>query len=247
MDQAPSVAFGEIPGQTGSERLQTAPPDPYYPPSGGVFIPRYQNLRGDPPAPFARGFSFQAVMGRLPTPADLPAAFALLGYGEMLPHHGNTVTIDASRTDAWGIPVARIRCQATENEQQLMRAQVSAITEMTQVAGYRLTFAGSALGLSTPKPFPKAGPATRLAFRVGFRHAMTIGTAIHECGGVRMGSDPATSVLNEYNQSWDVPNLFVTDGSAFASNGLVGPTLTIMAITARACDHIAREHAAGLL
>jgi choline dehydrogenase-like flavoprotein len=56
-----------------------------------------------------------------------------------------------------------------------------------------------------------------------------------------MGSDPATSVLNEWNRSWDVPNLFVTDGSCFTSNGIVGPTLTIMALTARACEHIARS------
>jgi choline dehydrogenase-like flavoprotein len=62
-----------------------------------------------------------------------------------------------------------------------------------------------------------------------------------------MGSDPARSVLNEYNQSWDVPNPFVTDGSCYTSTGAVGPTLTIMALTARACEHIAREHGAGTL
>jgi choline dehydrogenase-like flavoprotein len=62
-----------------------------------------------------------------------------------------------------------------------------------------------------------------------------------------MGSDPAKSVVNEYNQSWDVPNLFVTDGSCFVSNSTVGPTLTIMALTARACEYIAREHADGTL
>jgi choline dehydrogenase-like flavoprotein len=62
-----------------------------------------------------------------------------------------------------------------------------------------------------------------------------------------MGTDPARSVLNEYNQSWDVPNLFVTDASCYVSTGAVGPTLTIMALTARACEHIAREHATGTL
>jgi choline dehydrogenase-like flavoprotein len=74
-----------------------------------------------------------------------------------------------------------------------------------------------------------------------------MGAAIHECGGVRMGSDPAQSVLNEHNQCWDIPNLFVTDGSCFASVGLVGPTLTLMALTARACEFIAQEHATGAL
>jgi choline dehydrogenase-like flavoprotein len=62
-----------------------------------------------------------------------------------------------------------------------------------------------------------------------------------------MGSDPARSVLNEFNRSWDVPNLFVTDASSYVSTGAVGPTLTIMALTARACEHIATEHAAGTL
>jgi choline dehydrogenase-like flavoprotein len=62
-----------------------------------------------------------------------------------------------------------------------------------------------------------------------------------------MGDDPSMSVLNQHNQSWDVPNLFVTDASCYVSNGAVGPTLTIMALTARACDFIAREHAAGTL
>jgi choline dehydrogenase-like flavoprotein len=88
---------------------------------------------------------------------------------------------------------------------------------------------------------------SRAIFRWGFRKSLAIGAAIHECGGARMGSNPARSVLNEYNQSWDVPDLFVTDASCYVSTGAVGPTLTIMALTARACEHIAREHAAGTL
>jgi choline dehydrogenase-like flavoprotein len=82
---------------------------------------------------------------------------------------------------------------------------------------------------------------------LGFRKSLAIGAAIHERGGARMGSDPARSVLNEYNQSSDVPNLFVTDASCYVSAGAVGPTLTIMALTARGCEHIAGEHAAGTL
>ena len=62
-----------------------------------------------------------------------------------------------------------------------------------------------------------------------------------------MGSDPSQSVLNEYNQSWDVANLFVTDGSCYASSGVVGPSLTIMALTSRACDYLAKQHASGEL
>ena len=74
-----------------------------------------------------------------------------------------------------------------------------------------------------------------------------MGAAIHECGGVRMGADPRSSVLNEVNQSWEVANLFVTDGSSFMTSSTVGPALTIMALTARACEFLAREHATGAL
>jgi choline dehydrogenase-like flavoprotein len=72
-----------------------------------------------------------------------------------------------------------------------------------------------------------------------------MGAGIHECGGVRMGSDPRSSALNAVNQSWDVSNLFVTDGSSFMTSSKVGPALTIMALTAHACEFIAREHASG--
>jgi choline dehydrogenase-like flavoprotein len=79
-------------------------------------------------------------------------------------------------------------------------------------------------------------------FRRSFRKSMALGAAIHECGGARMGSDPAKSVLNEYNQCWDAKNVFVTDSSCFVSNGTCGPTLTTMALTTRACEYIAREY-----
>ncbi len=108
-----------------------------------------------------------------------------------------------------------------------------------------VNFAASTLGLDSKQVFRDADPFTRFVFRRAFRKSLSIGAAIHECGGARMGGDPAAWVLNEYNQSWDVPNLFVTDASCYVSNGIVGPTLTIMALTARACDYIAREHAAG--
>ena len=82
----------------------------------------------------------------------------------------------------------------------------------------------------------------RLVFRATYRKNAGLGAAIHECGGARMGSDPARSVLNAMNQCWDVPNLFVTDSSCFASSGTCGPTLTTMALTVRACEYIAREY-----
>jgi choline dehydrogenase-like flavoprotein len=84
-------------------------------------------------------------------------------------------------------------------------------------------------------------------FRKSFKKSLAVGAAIHECGGARMGDDPAKSVINAYNQAWNVKNLFVTDGSCFPSSGTVGPALTIMALTARACDYIANEYKTGRL
>jgi choline dehydrogenase-like flavoprotein len=245
MDQAPSLTFGSIPGVHGFERDESAPVDPVYPPAGGVFIPRFHNLDGQPRAGFARGMSFQAAMGRFPVPEERTAAFAMMGYGEMLPSYDNRVTLHPSKTDAWGIRIPHIRCAVGENERALMREQVRIVKEMAAACGYDLNFTGSPLGLDARKVFPEADPISRIAFRLGFRRTVAMGAAIHECGGARLGTDPATSVLNEYNQSWDVPNLFVTDASCFPSSGLVGPTLTIMALTARTCDYIARQYTEG--
>lgn len=247
MDQAPSLTFGSIPGVRGFERDESAPFDPVYPPAGGVFIPRFHNLDGQPRPGFARGVSFQGAIGRFPVPEDSTAAWAMMGYGEMLPRYDNRVTVAPHKTDAWGIPVAHIRCAPDENERMLMREQVRIVKEMAAACGYQLNFTGSPLGLDSRKVFPEADPVSRMAFRIGFRRSVAIGAAIHECGGARMGADPGTSVLNEHNQSWDVPNLFVTDASCFVSNGLVGPTLTIMAMAARACHYIARQYADGAL
>ena len=92
--------------------------------------------------------------------------------------------------------------------------QAQQISKMVEAAGYDVTWTGK---LSTP------------------------GSSIHEVGTARMGSDRRSSVLNPYNQCWDVPNLFITDGAAFASAGFQNPTLTMMAITGRACHYIASE------
>ena len=247
MDQAPSLTWGWDPRTNGFELDDSAPFDAVYPTPGGVYIPRYHNLDGAASADFARGIAFQGAIGRFPVPENHPAGFGLMGYGEMLPQYENRVTVNRRRRDAWKIPVARIRCAPSENERRLMRQMVHDAVEMAHEGGYRLNFSGSPLGLATKPDFPDESLISRLAFRAGFRRTVAMGAAIHECGGVRMGSDPAQSVLNEYNQCWDIPNLFVTDGSCFASVGLVGPTLTLMALTARACEFIAQEHATGAL
>ena len=170
-----------------------------------------------------------------------------MGFGEMLPEYANRITLDPSRKDKWGIPVPHIRITLGENDRELLRHQMRGTRGMAEHAGYRVEFVGSTLGLDSKKIFPDRDPTSRAIARWGLRKSLAIGAAIHECGGARMGSDPAWSVLNSYNQSWDVPNLFVTDGSCYVSSGAVGPTLTIMALTPRACEQIAKAHAAGTL
>lgn len=247
MDQTPSLLFGDDPNHPGSESTDQAPPDPYYPPIGGVYIPHFDNVDRTTATEFARGWSVQGTVGRMPVPEGAGGVVGLMGFGEMLPYYDNRITVHPRRTDAWGIPIPRIHLSITDNERALMRAQVRGLREMAEASGYRVNFAASALGLDSRRIWPDADPVSRAIFRIGIKRSLAMGAAIHECGGARMGSDPAKSVLNEYNQTWDVPNLFVTDASAYVSNGGVGPTLTIMALTARACDYIARQHADGSL
>ncbi|WP_306209227.1 GMC family oxidoreductase [Actinoplanes sp. RD1] len=241
MDQTPSLLFGGDPKRRGHETVNPAPDDPYYAPVGGVYIPRFNNLDGANPAEFARGYAVQGTIGRIPVPDGNPGTVGLMAFGEMLPYYDNSITVHPRRTDAWGIPIPRIRLQITDNERAMMRAQVRGLREMAEASGYQVNFAGSALGLDSTKIWPDADPISRLIFRLGFPKSMAMGAAIHECGGARMGSDPARSVLNEHNQTWDIPNLYVTDASSYVSNGAVGPTLTIMALTARAAEHIAQQ------
>jgi len=246
MDQCPSLMFGSIPGRYGFEVDDPAPKDTYYSPAGGIIISRFVPDGVKLHRRF-RGFAYQGALGRFPVPDGQNAGFGMMGYSELLPYYENSVTLHPRRTDAWGIPIPHIRCAPTEAERAQLREQVRVARELAETCGLRVNFAGSPLGLDSPDVWPDANPLSRFVFRRSFPKSLAMGANIHECGGARMGSDPKTSVLNELNQAWDVPNLFVTDASCFVSNGIVGPTLTIMALTARACDHIAREHAAGAL
>jgi hypothetical protein len=246
MDQCPSQIYGTVPGTSGWEVDDSAPFDPFYAASGGVYIPRFQNLNGDRKQKFARGFAFQGAIGRGVVPEGKPAIFGIMGFGEALPYYENRITLNSRKRDAWGIPVPHIRCAFGDNEHELLREQVRSIQEMVNACGYRVTFSGSTLGLENEKEvFPDSDWVSRFAFRKAFRKSMAIGAAIHECGGARMGSSPSNSVVNAFNQCWDVPNLFVTDGSSFVSSGTVGPALTIMAMTVRACEYIAGQSKDG--
>ncbi|MGN6220878.1 MAG: GMC oxidoreductase [Microbacterium sp.] len=243
MDQTPGLVFGSNPAFRGSERDLGAPPDEYYGPSGGVYLPMIED--DHTPTRFVGGYAVQGVMGRMPLPDDAPSAFGMMSFGEMLPARENRVTLDRWVKDAWRMPAPRIHVSFSENERALLREQVRGVREMVEYTGGQVSFAGSSLGLDSKKVFPDADPLSRLVFRMAFKKSLALGAAIHECGGARMGGDPATSVLNSYNQAWDVPNLFVTDASSYVTNGIVGPTLTIMALTARTAEYIAREHATG--
>lgn len=136
----------------------------------------------------------------------------LSAFGEVLPAFENHVSLDRTKTDAWGIPCAHIDCAYGENELAMARDEFRCVQEMVESAGFHVH--KSSANLAPP------------------------GSSSHELGTARMGNDPNTSVLNAQNQSWDVKNLFVTDGACFTSGGFQNPTLTMMAITVRACDHI---------
>jgi choline dehydrogenase-like flavoprotein len=137
------------------------------------------------------------------------------GFGEMLPNPANRVTLDRSRTDKWGLPVLAIDCAIGENEIAMRKDMMADAAEMLEAAGVKEVH----------------------SFDSGYYPGM----GIHEMGTARMGRDRKTSVLNKWNQVWDAPNVFVTDGSCMASSACQNPSLTYMALTARACHHAVEE------
>lgn len=249
MDQVPNLIMGTVPGHKGNELDDTVPPDPFYGVSGGIFLPRYENLEGTTNGAFLRGFGYQGTVGRLFTPPDRPAKFGIMGFGEMLPHPDNRITLHPSRKDRWGVPIPHIDISMRENEIAMLKEQSRAIYEMAQNAGLDTEFVGSALGVEEHGrgAFPDADWLSRMLFRLNFRSSMAMGAAIHESGGARMGDDPVSSVVNGHNQCWDAPNVFITDASAFATSGCAGTTLTVMALSSRAGEYVAGQLASGAL
>ena len=242
MDQLPCLAFGSFSKAKGWAADDSAPTDPFYNPSGGIFVPRFGT--GDAGRD---DFDYQGSIGRAPTPDDEPARLAFFGFGRMLPYDENRITLDAKRKDAWGIPVPHIRCVMGDEERSLLRRQEEVLIEMVHSVGGELEFIGSPTGLREMGrgAFPDADPFSRFMFRTWFRKTMCMGAAIHETGGARMGTSSKDSVLNAHNQSWDVPNLIVTDASAFPGSGIAGTTLTVMALTIRACRNLVDQYRAG--
>ena len=205
-----------------------------------IYIPRFRNIdESTKQKEFIRGYGYQGKGERLGwrevakrTPgfgADFKKAAVKPGpwkmwvgaWGETLPYFDNQVTLDPSRKDQWGMPLVSIDFEYRENERAMKDDAIASISEMLEVSGFKRL-----------KPFDYPRPG---------------GAAVHEMGTARMGHDPKTSVLNKFNQLHDAPNVFVTDGSCMTSAGSQSPSLTYMALTARAVDYAVSESKKGNL
>ena len=191
------------------------------------YIPRFRNVRGNEARGFVRGYGFIAWEG---VSRDSPGGGAptcggersvktggmpiltLQGFGECLPYAHNCVMLDERRTDRFGQPVVKINFRFGSNEQVMAEDMVMEAAHMLSLGGF-----------SHVREF-HAGLSTR-------------GDSIHEMGTARMGHDPECSVLNGRNQCHDVPNLFISDGACMTSSSNIHPSLTYMALTARACEY----------
>lgn len=198
----------------------------------GFIIPRYRNLLDVNKSAFLRGYQLQGRGQRtnwvdsaklsgfglkfkeqLTTPG--PWTIWLGGWGECLPYEENRVVLDKQKTDNYGIPLVKISFSFRENEKLMMNDIKETSAEMLLAAGF-----------SNIRSFNYNKPG---------------GSTVHEMGTVRMGTDSKTSVLNKYNQMHAVKNVFITDGSCMASSACQNPSLTYMALTARACNYAFSE------
>ncbi|MEP6950773.1 MAG: GMC family oxidoreductase [Ginsengibacter sp.] len=199
--------------------------------ANGIYIPRYRNLFGDK-RNYLRGFGYQgggarsgysrsaeelSIGGDFKDALTEPGSWTMSigGFGETLPYHENKVTLDKSRKDKWGLNILAMDIEYKENEKNMRKDMLEDAKEMLEVAGVKNVTGRDGDG--------------------------TLGRGIHEMGSARMGLDPKTSVLNKWNQVWDAPNVFVTDGSFMTSSACPNPSLTYMAMTARAADHAVSE------
>jgi len=205
--------------------------------ANGIYIPQFRNVGGDK-RDYLRAFGYQGGGGRegyMRSPEEItigaglkeiltePGSWTLHlgGFGETLPYHENKITLDKTKKDKWGLNVLAFDVEYKENEKKMRQDMKNDGMEMLTAAGVKNV--------------------------KGFDGDGTLGRGIHEMGSARMGKDSKTSVLNKYNQVWDAPNIFVTDGSFMASASCVNPSLTYMAFTARAADHAASELKKGNL
>ena len=204
--------------------------------ANGIYVPRYRNVDKKEKRDYVRGFGYQggasrsgwqrgiAEMGVGKDFKEMLSApgmwsMGLGGFGECLPYYENKATLDHSKKDKWGLPTVVFDAGFKENEQKMRKDMIQDAAEMLEAAGIKnvKTFDGG----SAP------------------------GQAIHEMGTARMGNDPKQSVLNKWNQMHAVKNVFVTDGSFMCSTACQNPSLTFMAMTARACDYAVKEMKKG--
>lgn len=194
---------------------------------GGFYIPRFTNIdeltkRDD----YLRGFGYQGsayrinnvpegVIGKdLKEVVFRPGTYmiSITCFGELLPYHENRMYLNFNQTDQYGIPLITFDAKLRDNEERLREHGVQCAVEMLEAAGCE--------NISS------------------YNSATAPGACIHEMGTARMGNDPQTSVLNKWNQIHDVPNVFVTDGACMTSAGTQNPSITYMALTARAVDYM---------
>ncbi len=197
---------------------------------GAGYIPRFANLKNGKEKKYIRGCAFDFSTGGTPDAKYFPAwgkelddmqmaargaGFSATAMGEVLPRFENRVEIDKTVVDAYGIPVLHFECKYGDNELEMMKDSVATLAETCRSAGFEVIH-------TNDKPFPP-------------------GYSIHELGTCRMGTDPKKSVLNAYNQSHDIKNLFVVDGSSFVTAGTQNPTMTICALAMRASEYLADQ------
>jgi choline dehydrogenase-like flavoprotein len=197
----------------------------------GLYLPRFRNM-AEKRSDYIRGFGYQGGAGRadwedLVTSAELgtslketstrpgPWSIGFGGFGECLPYADNRVTLNTDAKDKWGRNTLTTDIEFRENEKAMQKDMAEAMAEMLDATGYR-----------------NVRPYVNTSFP---------GNANHEMGAARMGRDPRTSVLNGYNQMHAVKNVFITDGSFMTSSACANPSLTYMAMTARACDFAVKE------
>ncbi len=202
----------------------------------GIYIPKFRNIYDDK-RDYLRGFGYQGGAGRgrgvdiaeFTLGAELkdglsqpgPWKMNIMGFGEILPYHENKMTLDKTKKDKWGLPVIAFDVEMKDNEMKMRKDMVDDAVEMLTNSGVKSV--------------------------KGFDYGYSVGMGIHEMGTARMGRDPKTSVLNGNNQVWDALNVFVTDGACMTSASCVNPSLTYMALTARAADFAVKELKKGNL
>jgi choline dehydrogenase-like flavoprotein len=222
-------ATGEFPEAV--EEVRAGAPDR----PTGLYVIRFRNTKNQKHPDFLRGYGFQGGGGSTfnwgapgfgadlkKRIADPITSVGLVGFGECLPYHENFVEIDPNVVDAFGIPVLRIHMAWGDNEKKMIPDMAASAAEMMDAAGAR-------------------------SIQPWFVNDRVPGYGIHEMGVARMGADPATSVLNQFQQAWDIDNLFVMDAASFTSGACQNPTLTIMALAVRSTDHVLEEMRRGVL